>query len=234
MSEKEKSHHLVNLGEESQLKIDLNEGIASLQKATESQFQPHICLNKKEGVEVIKKISQNPKQANTQFLIRELIIRSQDDMWLNINFLVFLDKICFPDNVANLSPRQTGYIVKNLPVESQKIVLDKIKAWYSGKFLEEIKKGIETITKQFDKGNPLIDSDDGNRIFDIHGGRSMDVPYTELNIIGEELFWPLFCGITLFDHNQDGYKRVDGFLTNIDNQRESAVDSVIGLMKALK
>lgn len=233
MPEKEKNYHLINLGEESQLKIDLNEGVASLQMAIESHFQPHVCLNGKEGVGVIERIYRDPKGTNTEFWIRELLIKGGEDLWLNIHFMVFLDQICFPNNVAVLSPRQTSYIVRNLPVESQKIVMETVKAWYFEKFLEGMKKGIETITEQFNKGDSLVESDDGNRIFDIHGGRSTEVPYTEWQIVGENLFPPFFFGFTCLDHGQDGYVKVDDFLAEVASQRKSTVEGLIGLMREI-
>jgi hypothetical protein len=236
MSDEQKKYYLVNLGEDSQLKVDLNRGVASLWDAAESHFRPHLCLNGKEGVEVLKRLSQDPDGADTEFWAREHLIVSGDDIWLNIKFIMFLDRICFPSNVANLSPRQTGYVVKALPAESRTAVLKTIKEWYFEKFLEDMKKGIETISKQFDEGDPFIESDDGNRIFDIHGGRHMDVPYTEWGIVGEELAPPFLFGFTCFDHmgENDGYGRADAFLSDVDSQRKSAVDGLIGLVRALK
>lgn len=233
MSENQKISHLVDLGEESQLKVDLNEGIASLRRATESCFQPHICLNGEKGVKVIEKISQKPKQADTEFWIRELLIRGGGDLWLNIRFSVFLDQIRSPSNVADLSPRQTGYIVKNLPAESRETVLLKVRSWYSKKFVGDIIKGLETINEQFEKGDPFLESDHRNRIFDIHGGRAMDVPYTELQIAGEELSWPFFVGFTMFDQGEEGYEKMDEFLMYINVQRKSTAEGALEIMRAL-
>jgi len=230
----EKNYSLVKLGENLQLKTDLNLGIASLAEATESQFQPHLCLNGKEGVQVIRKVSLNPERANTEIWLNEHIIYGGgQDVWLNVNFSLFLDQICWPTNNARLSPRQTGYIVKNLPSKSQKIVLQKIKEWYLEKLLTNLNKGFETITEQFEKGDPLIESDHRNRIFDIHGDRHMDVEYTERGIIGDELFYPLFLGHTLFHHGQDGYERIDQLLSELDGERKAAADMTLGLLRAL-
>ena len=234
MNKKEKNYNLVNLDEESQLKIDLNKGIASLQETTESHFQPHICLNRKEGMEVIRKISQDPERANTEFSFDELLIHFYGGVWLNISFFVYLDQICFPSNAVLLTPRQTGYIVRNLPEESQKVVLEKARIWFFEKFLEAIKEGLRTITEQFEKGDFLIESDRKNRIFDIHGERGIDIPYTEWRVIGDALFEPFFYGFTMFQREEDPYERIDKFLKDVDNQRILAVESALTLFRSLK
>ena len=136
----ERKSVLVKLGEDSDLKVDLNLGVISLLVAKESYFQPHICLNEKSGVEVIKKISQNSEKANTEIWINEFAILSFDDIWLNIKFCVSLNEISFPNNMVYLTPRQTGYIVRNLKPESKVIVLEKIKRWYFEEFLVKTKK----------------------------------------------------------------------------------------------
>jgi hypothetical protein len=229
-----KDYRLVKLDERSQLKTDLNLGIASLAQATERQFQPHLCLNDEEGVHVIRKVSLDPKEANTEIWLNEQIdYGGGEDVWLNVKFSLFVDRISWPTNNARLSPRQTAYIVKNLPSESQKIALRKIKEWYLEKLLTNFKKGLETISEQFENGDPLIECDYRNRIFDIHGEHDMEVEYTEPGIIGDKLFYLLFVGHTLFHHEQDGYERVDRLLTMLDNERKAAIDVMSGILRTL-
>lgn len=227
---------LVKMGEDSQLKRDLNRGVASLQSAPESWFQPHLCLNEEHGMENIRKIAAGGESANTEFFIHDHPIIGGEDVWLNIRFGVFLNGRTQPTNFARLSPRQTAYIVKHLPPESLVIVLTKVKNWYVQIFQENMRKGLETISTQFETGNPLLESDDKNRIFDIHGGRvaGMDIPYVEWNIVGENLFGSLFFGVTFLDHGLDGYERMDQFLANIDRRRKGAVEGALGLMRALR
>lgn len=230
----EKLFELVRLGEESELKIHLNRGVASLCNADKSHFRPHLCLNEKEGVNVIKQIASNPDQANTEFLLSEKIIISGDDVWLNTSFVIFFNKICVPTNRARLSPRQTSYIIERLPDESKEFVLEKVKAWFNGLVRPDIIKGLTAIAKQLETGNPLLKNDHENRVFDIHGGRSMEVPYTEWDIIGYILA-PLFLfGVTLFDHERDGYEVADGFLADSDRRQKETAEDMINLMRILR
>ena len=134
-----------------------------------------------------------------------------------------------------LTPRQTGYIVRNLKPESKVIVLEKIKRWYFEEFLVKTKKGFDTISKQFNEGDPFIESDHENRIFDIHGDRKMEVPYTEWTIMGNLLAPSFLFGVTCFDHGDiDGYKRADNFLRALDDHRKGAIDLALGLIKNFK
>lgn len=202
---------LVNLGEESQLKRELNKGIAWLPAAPKSWFRPHLCLNGEEGVAVIEKIIAHPEQANTEFSINDKVTLSGEDIWLNISFMVFLDKIS-SQSILRLSPRQTAYIIKQLPKEQQDHVLGKIKTWYEAVFLENIAKGLKTITAQFEV-NPLVESDYRNRILDIHGDVDTEFPYTEAGIIGEKFFLQFLYFLALPSHGRDGYKQVDEFFS---------------------
>lgn len=236
----EKVNSLFGFGEASQLKIDLNEGVASLFQAKESYFQPHVCLNEDKGVEVLRKIAENPGMADTSCLIDHKSIIYGKDIWLNVSFFILLKSNVRPDGSysapsVNLTPRQTAYVVQSMPAESQVIVLEKIKKWYLEKFLIETKKGLQTITEQFEKGDPLLKSDDGNRIFDIHGKRPIgDVPYTEWSIAGDNMFSSVFFGITFLDHGQDGYSRIDEILNEIDKKRKSTANSFLELSRALR
>ena len=225
---------IVELDEKSQLKADLNSGVSSLSKAEENYFQPHVCLNEKDGVKVIDRISQDPAGANTEFSLRCCLINSGSDAWLNVRFSVFIDEICYPTNHVLLTPRQTSYIVQRLPKESQQQVLRAVRAWYVGHFLKNMQKAMETITTQIEEGDLLLESDHNNRVFDIHGGwRSMDVPYTEWDIVGQNIA-PLFLfGVTLFDREGDGYRRADDFLRSSDMRREDAIEGTLELVRTL-
>ncbi|MBL7021905.1 hypothetical protein ISR92_01070 [Patescibacteria group bacterium] len=228
----EKDYRLVKLGEDSPLKSELNNGIASLQAAEKSCFQPHLCLNDKEGLEVIRQITANPNSANTEIWIREQIVYGGGkDIWLNVNFSVFIDQICWPTNIVNLTPRQTGYIVRQLSPEMQKVVIQKVKEWYLEKLLPDYMKSFERVTEQFETGDPLLESHNGNRIFDIHGERRMDIEYTEGAIIGNLLFYPVFMGHTLFHHGQDGYAAADEFLSSLDSERALAIDTTLSILR---
>lgn len=202
-----RSSLLVKLGEDSQLKRDLNKGIASLFAATESWHQPHVCLNQEEGLEVIKQIAENPNPANTEFHFSLHPILSGREVWLNINFHVFLDNYTQPTNIVWLTPRQTSYIIRHLPDDSRATVLANAKAWYLEVVRKNVLEALETIDEQFEKGNPLLENDHENHIFDIHGGR-MEIPYVEWGVVGENLFSSFFYG-TCLDYGTDGYARMD-------------------------
>ncbi len=219
---------LVRLGETSPLKSALNEGVAKLATANEPYFQPHLCLNGEEGLEVIKRIVRNPSDTNTEFQIDSHIIQAGDEVWLNLFFSVFIDKICYPTNNVQLSPRQSAYIVNDLSHDQQAIILKKIKDWYFDEFLVDINNGLAAISQQFSAGDPLLQSDQDNRIFDIHGGRSMDVPYTEWEIVGEELFSAYFWGGTWMETGRNGYEHSDRFLSDNSKRQKAAVDNFFG------
>ena len=68
----ERKSVLVKLGEDSDLKVDLNLGVISLLVAKESYFQPHICLNEKSGVEVIKRFLKIQKKQTQKFGLMNL------------------------------------------------------------------------------------------------------------------------------------------------------------------
>lgn len=225
---------LVNLKESSQLKEDLNRGVASLTSAAESWFRPHLCLNGKEGLDVIGRIARWPMSADTAFVIGGHPILYGDDLWLNVRFLVFVDQISYPYNVVELTPRQTAYIVDHLPSESQALVLEKVEAWYFGSFRERVLEGLHRITTQFESGDPLLKSDRENHIFDAHGGRcvGMDIPYTEWGIAGENLFSALFHG-TCLDRDEYGYNRLDAILDRADRTRHDTAEGMLGLVRVL-
>ncbi len=181
---------IVSRGENSELKNHLNEGVAGLSLAPESHFRPHRCLNRNEGVKVIEEITKNPRTADTEFNIGDkLIDGGGGDLWLNVYFSVYLNNAR-----AALTPRQTSLIVTNLPEESKRLVLEKVKKWYFKRILLDLQKGLSKITEQFETGDLLLADDYRNRIFDIHGRRSLDVPYTEWEIAGDLLFQCLVYG----------------------------------------
>ncbi len=219
---------LVLLGEPSSLKTALNTALATLATAENTQFRPHVCLNKIEGVGVIENISADPVGANTEFWVSPYPIISGKKIWLNVKLSVFLDQICWPTCVADLTPQQTSYLISNLPPEQQDQMLDKIKLWYHGEFLSDIQSGIESITDQIDNGDILLKSDHDNVVLDLHGGRGMeDIPYSESTIAGEELFWTVVHGGTFLEYGMDGYGRADTIILGIKGRQAHAVNAFL-------
>jgi hypothetical protein len=200
-------------------------------------LQPHLCLHGEEGLQVLQNIIAAGEKANTEFSFLCLPVASGSDFWLNIYFWVFLNGRCQPTNCVQLTPQQTSFIIRNLSEEWQKEVLAKAKAWYVEYLRGELLKGIDTITAQFEGGDPLLQSDHDNRIFDIHNATGVraeyNIPYTESEIAGEHLFWPFHTGFTLFDHGSDGYARMDEFLAAIIRRRKGAVDGAMTLLRGL-
>jgi len=208
---------LVKLGESSNLKTALNLGVASLTNATEGYCQPHLCLNEVEGLKVLKKISQNPTKSNTEIHISIEPILSHNEMWLNINFFVFLDKICFPINLI-LSPRQTSYICNNLSPEIKEIVKEKIRKWFFKDFIKNLNEAVSSLKEQFNKGDMFVEDTNKNKIFDMHGNRGIDIPYTELNIVGNKLAWVhlLYSNHFIdFSFGDEGYIKADNVLFSL-------------------
>ena len=195
--QKESLRSVVSLGESSRLKNDLNAGVASLFGARESYFQPHLSLNGENGLAVLTKIAGDPQRANTEFIIESMFDMSSSHAWLNVQFVVYLDRMPFPNCCAQLSPRQTAYLVQNLPWQSKREVLAKIKKWYFDAFLSDIQKGLDAISRQFTNGEPLLDDYFDGRIFDIHSKRP--VPYTECMVVGEKLYWDFLCPISWYN-----------------------------------
>ncbi len=238
---------LVKRGEESQLKIDLNKGVASLLKAGESCLRPHVCLNERGGVEVIGRIARDPENANTSFRIAERVnYGGHDGIWLNINFFVILEeelkdkKTLFNETSSvSLSPRQSGYIAKNLPFDSGRLVKDKVRAWYFKKFLKELERGIGEITKQFNEDDLFVADVDDNKVFDIHKDGEMErlghsgIPYTEWDIIGNTLFCKIFFGRTPPPHEQ-GYEQIDEMLMAMDRDTKMAADAMLSLVRMFR
>ena len=236
MSDQKKDHSLlVSFDDQSQLHQDLNRGIAALAQAKESCFRPHLCLNEQDGLEVIRRIAQDPDQARTHvFITNSPILSLTDGLWLNIGLGVFLDKLS-SKSMVRLSPRQTGYVVANLPEESSSIVLTKVREWYQGYFLEKLQQALVVVTRQIDMGDLLIAGTHTNRVFDIHdnaGGHS-DTPYTEWSLVGDELFIRLFHGPTLLQHGQNGFDRIDAILESMDTQRAQVADGMFNALRML-
>ncbi|MBI2054978.1 MAG: hypothetical protein HYT39_02675 [Candidatus Sungbacteria bacterium] len=223
---------VVSHGESSLLKTDLNQAVMALAAAHESHFRPHVCLNGEDGVRVIGEIMPT---SNTAFHLWHHMIASGDDVWLNIILCVYLNDFCIPTNLARLSPRQSAYVIANLPAESRTAVLAKAKRWYLERFLADIKKGLDTITKQFEHGDPLLESDHRNRILDLHGERfSMGIPYTETWVVGEQLFWATCYGGTMFEHEEDGFLRADELITARRERQKGTVEAVVGVFRGLE
>ncbi|MFA6404821.1 MAG: hypothetical protein WCW03_02370 [Candidatus Paceibacterota bacterium] len=235
MSEKSESlYELVPHKGDSPLRVELNKGVARLQSAQNTQFRPHVCLNGEDGIKVIQRIVADPEKANTAYWLNDCFIVSGDDVWLNTRLSIFLDSIGSSNHVL-LSPQQTGYIVGNLREESKRIVVEKVKTWFIGKVLPGVQKGLDTIKEQFEKGDPLIASDHRNRIFDIHGGCSMeDIPYTETVVAGEELFWSVVHGNSLYSYGCDGYNNADEVITGRRNEQRAAVGEFLGAFRAIR
>lgn len=226
---------LVKLEEDSIFKQHLNAGIISLFGVPETMLRPHICLNGEEGFEVLQKIKERGVSAKTEVLVFPHIIQSMDDVWLNLRFFVYCDERRQPVCCVYLSPQQTGFVISNLPASSQQETLFKIKRWYFREFLVEMQKGLETITKQFNEGDPLLESDHRNRIFDIHGECGMkDIAYTETDIVGENLYWAIIHGNTWCEHGSDGYERADNLIAERRNRQKVAVNDLVDLVRALR
>lgn len=235
METTERLCELVKLEEDSTLKQHLNAGIISLFEVPETMIRPHICLNGEEGFEVLQKIRMSGVSAKTEALFFPHIIQSCDEVWLNVWLFVYCEERTQPTCCVRLSPQQTGHILKNLPPASQQEALAKIKRWYFGEFLVEVQKGFETITKQFQEGNPFLESDHNNRIFDIHGGRGMkDIPYTETDIVGENLYWAIVHSGTWCEHGADGYEQADNLITQRRNRQKEAVSDLLALAKTFR
>lgn len=237
MATSEERHYiLVELKKASQLKTDLNKGIAALLQADQSHFRPHLCLNGATGIKTIQKIAASPEQADTEVLISDQIKCDGDDAWLNVSFSVYLDEMSSESHVM-LTPRQTAYVVMNLPPESRQAAAAKVEAWYQKHFLQKVQKGLDKITKQFKEGDLFLADTRRNRIFDIHGdGNGHDTtPYTEWDIIGSELFLKLFFGHTCFHvmAGEDGYNRIDDMLAQLDRERVDAFQSLRGALQIL-
>lgn len=222
---------VVSHGESSPLKADLNRGVMGLASASNTYFRPHVCLNDEDGVRIIREITPT---SNTAIHLWHNMIASGDDVWLNLTLVVYLNDFCTPINCARLSPRQSAYIISNLPNESRTAVLAKAKRWYLEKFLADIKKGLDTITDQFEHGDPLLQSDHRNRILDLHGERvSIDIPYTETEVVGEHLFWSVCYGGTMFEHGEDGPLRADSLIAARRARQKGAVEAFVGVFREL-
>ena len=217
---------IVALGESSVLKEDLNQGVASLFRAESTMCRPHVCLNGEEGFEVIKQISENPKEANTEFELIACPSIYNDQFWLNIGFAVFLNDLWSNHSVC-LTPQQTSLIVSGLDEESRATIVEITKRWFEEKFLPGVKKGLKMVSNQFESGDALLASDRHNHIFDLHGGRATnDIPYTERRIAGAELFSTIIYGGTFFEHGADGYERADRLIEAIRSRQKEAIKAI--------
>jgi len=224
---------LISLGEASPLKVVLNRAIAALLKASETVFQPHICLNGIEGVEVINRISANPETADTMFELVGYPIIYGDDIWLNTSFSVFLDEAVYPTNHVALTPRQSGFIVRRLSLSQQQVVVEKVKAWFLEVFRPNIEKGLEVISTQFNEGDPLVESDRENRIFDIHGGR-LEIPYTEGRIVGLTLFKAVVWRAAPREGDKNDYQKADQLVEARRLQQGGSIESFLRTASSLR
>lgn len=226
---------LVVLGEESELKVKLNEGVASLKGAEKSYFQPHVCLNGMEGIEIIDQITQNPTGANTEVCITDMAICSANDIWANVMFVVFLNELS-SNSIVCLTPRQTTYIVKNLPPEFSKAVLDQIKNWCLQRFLTDMEVGLNTIKAQLEKGDLLKKESHWNRIFDVPDeSRTYDCPYTEGQIAGERLFSELAFGQgpNPSPDCREGYETMDQIVMQSKMARTQRASQLVNAVQTL-
>jgi len=225
---------LTDPDQDSVLRIALNKGVARLFDDTRPEIQPRPCLNGIDGLLVLREILHNPATANTNFTLdHHLIVDVMgSDVWTNVMFFVSLER---PDEKefdtrpshVKLSPQQTSCIVQGLSLDLQKVVLERVQRWFLEDLAPNIKKGLETIAEQFTHGDPLLASDRDNRIFDIHGGRcTLDIPYTEVGIVGENLFWAL----PPLGHT---YTAADRIITTKDAQRKENVQGMLSLIQFL-
>lgn len=202
---------MVNLGETSELKLALNRGIASLVDASKEMHKPHRCLNG-EGVGIISQIARNPDSADTSIYISSNpIISIHDGLWLNVYFFVFLGQHN-SDTMVSLTPRQTSYIICNLPEEHRQAVVEMIKSWYVLTVKAQISRALEDVDQQMGSGDLLQASAHDNRVLDIHHDEEgLDVPYTEWYIVGSELFVCLILS-QLHRQNMSGYTNADNII----------------------
>lgn len=228
----------IKLGEPSQLKRDINRGIAALPDAKEGWHRPHACLNRKDGAETIQKIAADPDAADTEIWLSEHSIVYGSDVWLNVVLGVALGHVSSTDSVQ-LTPRQTSYVVTHLPESSQRAVVDQVKAWWTGKMLPDLMAGLQKITDQLRNGDPLVCGTHANRVFDLHGGRlgHDKVPYTELGIVGEELAPSFLYGATCLEAmnmdlgGPDGYDLADQFLADAESARRDTASGLLSLLR---
>ncbi len=222
---------LVRLNETSSLKTSLNHAIASLFAAPESYLQPRVSLNGVEGLEVLRQIRFDPDQANTEVMFGTQPIIAGQKMWLNVTFWIYLNEVSWPNHIAILSPRQTGLAVRLLCPEAKALVLEKVQGWYFNRFLPHLQQGLEAISQQFTEGDPLVESDYRNRIFDIHGERRMgDLPYTETEVVGAELFSAIVYGGTFLEEIQS-YERADQLILARKSRKQAAAKSFLETMR---
>jgi hypothetical protein len=243
MARERRLSEIVLVNEASPLKIDLNRGIASLTTAPDNAVRPHICLNDLQGVKLIELIALDPDSANTSIYITEkLNYGANDGAWLNLALGVYLKSADDqPGTIWSsatsfwLSPRQTGYIIKNLPPDSRQSFIGMITAWYQREFLPGIKKALAAVEQQLTAGDPLAEGVHENRIFDIHKGKEghEGVEYTEVDVIGEKLFYKFFLGHTCLHVGHDGYNQVDELLLQMERERKEALGGMMAMFREL-
>jgi len=212
------SSELAQHGVGSNLKTDLNRGVAALLQADKEHLRPHRCLNGRGGAEIMRQIAENPDGADTSFSISAYpIADGYSGLWLNLRLVVFLGKMS-SSSILRLSPRQTSHIIAGLPPESKKAVLDRIKEWYLVTFLPEIQAAISKVTKQVQAGDLLLEDAHDNRVLDNPEKRAgSSCPYTEWQIAGEEMFDAVLSAA--FGREEVAYPDMDEFLRAIDGRR---------------
>jgi hypothetical protein len=220
---------VAELGEKSDLKADLNRGVALLRQATESHFRPHVCLNGEDGMQVLKLIAAKGANADTGWYLHPLVNVDVGRIWLNVRLLVNLSDRSNATQVL-LSPQQTAHLVRTLPPASQAIILKKVREWYKGQFVKEMKEGLAALAKQFESDTLLVDDYFNGRVFDIHTKR--DVPYTECLVVGEELYWKFLAAGTCFESSEDLLDKADVLIETARARQRSAVDTAIGVLRS--
>jgi len=232
MEKKANPQLVVDFTDKSKLATDLKRAIAALANHSNTQYRLHVCLNGRDGYPALQKLVANPSTDIKVYFLPHLLMDG-DSLWLNTKLMVIVEKSS-SDNYATLSPQQTGYVARSLPEDSRNLFLEKVKEWYREVFLKNVKTGLDAITKQIETGNLLLESDHGNRVFDIHGDRHMkDIPYTETEVAGEHLFWSIVHGGTCFDYGSDGYDRADQLIEGRRQRQKGAVEDLIGLARQL-
>lgn len=225
---------LVQLGESSPLRTALNHAVVSLSASSQTVIRPHVCLNGIEGIEVLRKISADPEVANTRFDIGLFPIIAGKDIWLNTQLFVFLNNLRMPVDLVALSPRQSSFVVRSLPEEFQITIIEKLKTWFFEEVYPNIKEGMETISAQFSGGDPLIESDHQNRVFDTHGGRRLDVPYTESRIAGLNLFHAVVRSKIFYERQVDGYQEADYLIEAVRLGQKKSIEDFLKSMFGLR
>lgn len=203
------ARELVPHGTESALKRALILGVVSLFTAPAGHFRPHLCLNKRDGVEALETIKKNPDSIDASFRLGQRVNVYSSEIWLNVCFFISL-RGQSGTGCVRLTPRQTAFIIRNLPQELQQEVLEKVKVWYETEVVPKMKDSLQRIQTQMNDGKMLLPDAYGNRVFDTPV-KPEDTPYTEWDIVGDVLFTNLCLRIISRSRHgdRDPYAEID-------------------------